>query len=231
MENRRHRVSFDPHYFEKRKESGEELDIEATFRLIYRKNFWGGNESVSGPGSGGGQTEALKVRLPRLLEELNVERLLDLPCGDLSWMKELDFPVNFYIGADIVPELIEKNRERFGEENRDFRVLDLTSDPLPGADLILCRDCLVHLSFADIARAVRNLKNSSITWMLTTTFPGCTRNEDIDTGDWRVLNLELPPFHFPEPRRLINEECTEGDGRFRDKSLGLWRIRDLPEPG
>ena len=31
---------------------------------------------------------------------------------------------------------------------------DITRDPLPRADAILCRDCLVHLSFANIAAAV-----------------------------------------------------------------------------
>jgi len=27
---------------------------------------------------------------------------------------------------------------------------------------------------------------------------------------------------------LINEGCTEGDNLFTDKSLGLWRLEDMP---
>ena len=53
-------------------------------------------------------------------------------------------------------------------------------------------------------------------------------NIDIVTGDWRPLNLERPPFGFPPAHELINEQCSEGNGAFRDKSLGLWRIADLP---
>lgn len=82
---------------------------------------------------------------------------------------------------------------------------------------MLCRDCLVHLSFVDIVRALNNIKRSGISYLLTTTFPDCDRNEDTVTGDWRVLNLERPPFSF-----------TEGGREFRDKSLGLWLVRDLP---
>jgi hypothetical protein len=103
--------------------------------------------------------------------------------------------------------------------------LNLCADPLPEADLIFTRDCLVHLSFADIAKAVANVKASGATWWLTTTFPGCTQNRDIFTGDWRKVNLQLPPFNFPPPERLISEQCTQPHGE--DKSLGLWRVADL----
>jgi hypothetical protein len=98
----------------------------------------------------------------------------------------------------------------------------------PAADLLLCRDCLVHLSFADIDKALRNIRRSSLAYLLTTTFPAESVNADIVTGDWRPLNLQAAPFNLPTPVELINEGCTEGDGAFADKSLGLWRIRDLP---
>jgi hypothetical protein len=38
--------------------------------------------------------------------------------------------------------------------------LDLTGDPLPRVDVVLCRDCLVHLSFQNIFRAFANLRRS-----------------------------------------------------------------------
>lgn len=82
----------------------------------------------------------------------------------------------------------------------------------------------MHLSFADIQRALDNLMRSAIPYLLTTTFPECQANEDIVTGDWRPLNLERPPFGFSPPLELLNEGCTEAGGLFADKSLGLWRI-------
>lgn len=221
--DRRFSVDFDPEYFRARAETGEQLSPLETFRQIHRTNHWGSAVSRSGPGSAGDQTAVLQAELPPLFRRLEIRSLLDLPCGDANWISTIDLPGVRYLGADIVPEVIERNRARFGA-SREFAVLDLTSDPLPAADLVLCRDCLVHLSFADIDRAIANLRRSQVTWLLTTTFPAQSRNDEIVTGDWRPLNLELPPFNFPEPDLLLNERCTEQDGKFADKSLGLWRI-------
>ena len=35
-------------------------------------------------------------------------------------------------------------------------------------------------------------------------------------------------FDWPAPRELINEGCEEGGGGWRDKSLALWRLDELP---
>lgn len=227
MTNRRERVPFDPHYFEKLKRDGTRLSSEETFQLIHERNLWNGPDSVSGAGASRSQTDSLQVELPLLLKALNVRVLLDLPCGDFGWMQNVDLPIETYIGGDLVDALIADNRRRFGNEHHLFMNLDVTRDKLPKADLLFCRDCLVHLSFEDIFRALDNIRRSSIPYVLTTTFPECHRNEDITTGDWRLLNLEEPPFNLPAPRHLINEGCTEGEGMYRDKSLGLWTLDDF----
>lgn len=227
MDDRRKNVPFDPFYFEKLKKDNRKQSIADTFKTIHQKNHWSGSESVSGEGSGREQTRVLSTALPRLLTKLQIDVLLDLPCGDSGWMRHLELPVIRYIGADIVEELISENQTKYRDHQRQFLTLDMTSDPLPDADLLLCRDCLVHLSFEDIFSALENIRRSRITYILTSTFTGCKKNEDIQTGDWRLLNLEKPPFSFPPPLYLINEKCSEGDGRFIDKSLGLWLVKDL----
>ena len=143
-------------------------------------------------------------------------------------MREVTLPVAQYIGADLLPGLIAEHQARYADDRRRFLVLDITVDALPRADVLLCRDCLVHLSLADVARALANIKRGAIDYLLTTTFPSCDQNEEIVTGDWRLLNLERPPFNFPPPLRLMNEGCTESRGAFGDKSLGLWRVGQLP---
>jgi hypothetical protein len=85
----------------------------------------------------------------------------------------------------------------------------------------------VHFSFYDINKAIENIKRSEIKYLLTTTFPACDQNIDIVTGDWRIVNLEKAPFNFPTPIKMINENCTEGNGTYADKSLGLWQINQL----
>jgi hypothetical protein len=95
--------------------------------------------------------------------------------------------------------------------------------------MIFSRDMTVHLSNRDALAAFRNFKRSKSEYLLTTTFTATETNEDILTGEWRPMNLQRPPFNFPDPLRLINEHCTEDGGKYTDKSLGLWRLKDLPD--
>jgi hypothetical protein len=105
--------------------------------------------------------------------------------------------------------------------------VDITSAPLPPADVLLCRDCLVHLSFSHAQAALRNILASDFTYLLLTTFPSRETNEDIPSGLWRPLNLEKAPFHFPPPTTLLVEQCSEESGAYADKALGLWRAHDV----
>lgn len=196
------------------------------FARIYRENLWGSDDSRSGSGSDLEQTKWIRRALPQLCRELEIRSMLDIPCGDFHWMKEVDLAGVAYTGGDIVPELVESNRQ-FAGEGRQFVKLDLLEDELPQADLVFCRDCLVHLSFADIQTALRNICGSGAKWLLTTTFPRAGANEEIATGQWRVLNLERAPFCLPAPRRTIVEGCTTGEGRYGDKSLGLWPVETI----
>ena len=223
-------LPFDEKYFENLKKQGLELPIEEVFQKIHQENHWGDGESVSGQGSNSEQTATISVEVPKLLAELGVETLLDAPCGDFGWISKIDLPIKSYIGADIVPEIIAKHNEVSVSTQTtvyNFLLLDITKDELPEADVMLCRDCLVHLSFADIERFLQNLKKSKIKYLLTTTFPERVENQDIATGDWRTLNLEIAPFNFPKPLKVINENCTEGNGSYKDKSLSLWKVTDI----
>jgi hypothetical protein len=200
---------------------------EHIFTEIHAGNSWGGRESVSGPGSDPEQTAVIVRELPAMLRRHAVRSMLDVPCGDFHWMRQVDLSGIDYTGADIVKSLVETNNSRFGSESVRFVHLDLIAGPVPRVDLVFCRDCLVHLSNADVARCLANIARSGATYLLTSVFPEATQNRDIATGHWRALNLNLPPFSFPAPLELVNERCTEGNGAFKDKSLALWRIADL----
>jgi hypothetical protein len=205
----------------------ERLPRRFVFSLIYATNKWHGKDSISGSGSDAEQTEVIVAELPNLLAELGVRTMLDIPCGDFHWMQRVRLGTVAYTGADIVAELIEKNRREYDSESIHFQKLNLIRDPLPKVDLILCRDCLVHLSFKDAWSALRNICDSGSTYLLATTFTRRTHNDDIVTGQWRRLNLEVAPFMLPPPLETLNEGCTEGAGENDDKSLGLWRIADI----
>lgn len=208
------------------------VPLRENFSAIYENNAWGSSESVSGPGSTSRHTQVIRQALPVLLRDLGVRTLLDIPCGDFNWMKEVPLEIARYVGADIVPDLVALNTKRFGKREPmsvDFLELDITTDRLPTVDLILCRDCLVHLCYEDIWRAINNIRRSKSQYLLTTTFTQLDMNTDIVSGAWRPVNLQLPPFAFPAPVRILSEcrTAAEGEG-YPDKSLGLWRIADIP---
>lgn len=206
------------------------LDLAARFQRIQRTNLWGAETSVSGLGSEIVATAAVTMALPGILRRLGVRSVLDAPCGDAGWILSCmnDFE---YTDVDIVPSLIAANaaRAKSGEIGGQFLTADITVGPLPSADLVLCRDCLVHLCFDNIEKAIATFRTTGALWLLTTTFPEWQRNEDCEDGDWRALNLQRAPFDWPAPVELINEQCDEGNGGWRDKSLGLWRLADISD--
>lgn len=154
-------------------------------------------------------------QLPSLLQELQVGTLLDAACGDFNWMRYTDLANVNYIGVDVVPELVRKNQQLFGER---FLLADITKDQLPRADAILCRDCLIHLSYSSIKSVMSNFKTTGAKYLLCTTHTKVSNNIDCPDGSWRSLNLELEPFNFPAPIKLIVEDAELG------KCLGVWRL-------
>jgi 2-polyprenyl-3-methyl-5-hydroxy-6-metoxy-1,4-benzoquinol methylase len=202
-----------------------DMNLQQRFQRIHDTNLWGAAESVSGLGSEIDATAILRAELPALLKRLQAASLLDAPCGDAGWIGRIDLGVRV-TGIDIVPDLIEALRVRAARDEiaGDYRLADITADPLPRCDAVLCRDCLVHLSFANIGRAVENFRRSGARWLITTTFPELQANQDCEDGDWRALNFERAPFSWGAPAELINENCMEAGGGWRDKSLGVWRL-------
>jgi hypothetical protein len=211
-------------YYSARLRFNEFKSPEDIFSHVHDINEWGDAESVSGTGSNLRQTQKLRRELPALLKDINAKTLLDAPCGDLNWMKELSLPIERYIGVDVVTKIVEENQRRYTSERRRFLQLDITKDPLPAADVILCRDCLVHLSHKKIEAAISQFKQSRATYLLTTTFPHIEKNKNIGTGGWRPINLEKPPFNFSPPLHVIVEES---DTAYPDKTLALWKLKEL----
>ena len=195
------------------------------FETIYHNSLFGSPESRSGPGSTLAQTSHIRAVLAQLIRELDIRTLLDVPCGDFHWMSHVELSHIHYIGGDIVTSMIRKNHSDHGSENIEFRVLDIVNDELPRADMILCRDCLVHLTLEDGVKAIENFKRSGARYLLSTTFPEHRGNSD-EFRYWRTVDLEGEPFTLGSPVRLVREGCTEvhrGEG-YGDKSLGLWDL-------
>ncbi len=199
-------------------------DAEHIFTHYYEVNQWKDPESLSGVGSTLANTRNIRRELPVLLKKLGIRSILDAPCGDYNWFREIRSKAGLsYIGGDIVKPLVEKNKNEYGDEDTRFIQLDIVHDALPSADLWMCRDCLIHLSFADIRAVLRQFFESEIDYLLTTVHTECASNKDIPTGDFRLLNLEREPFLFPEPILYVDDSAEN----LPMRAMGLWRRHEL----
>ncbi len=196
------------------------------FEKIYERKLFGKSQSASGPGSTLVSTARIREHLENLMDEFQISSLVDVPCGDFYWMSKVDLDKIDYIGLDIVPSLINKLQSDY--PRMTFGVLDVTKDQLQKYDLILCRDLFVHLSNDQIISALNNFRNSGSKYLLATTFPDVSSNSELRVPrigvGWRPLNLTIHPFNLGAPILTINEESTEGRGKYRDKSISLWKL-------
>jgi len=201
--------------------------VERRFARIYDRQAWQGDESPSGPGSSLRATAGIRQELPRLLAQLGCRTLLDIPCGDFHWMQAVALELDAYIGGDIVSGLVARNATAYGRADRRFLHLDMRCDPLPRADLILCRDGLVHLSDRDVLETLANFRRSGARYLLATHFPEQASNPPIATGEWRPLNLQRAPASLPPPLALLPDRTIE-NGPYFDKALALWSLSAAP---
>lgn len=198
------------------------------FTNYYKNNSWNGKESLSGPGSDYEQTKFLIPELEILLNSLNISSMLDVPCGDFNWMKKVNLNGIKYHGGDIVEDVIKRNVKKYSSANIKFSVIDIVNDKLPKSDLIMVRDCLVHLNTNDVFKAINNIKDSESKYLLTTNFTWkhIKNNIEIKTGEWRRINFQEDPYNFNTPKQMIVEGNIQSNDR--DKTMSLWLIKDIP---
>lgn len=202
------------------------------FDKVYGENKFHGAESLSGEGSSKEATTIVRQELPRIIKRYNIKTILDLPCGDLNWMKfvlEKNKSIS-YTGADVSLIAVKNNQKKFPQ--LQFLHLDAVSTKIKSSyDLIFCRDLFVHLPNSEIDLCLKNFKNSGSRWLLTTTFIDRPENIDLVYSEtiveWRPINLEKAPFFLLKPEYLFLEECTEGNGNYTDKAMALYDLRKL----
>jgi len=202
---------------------------KTVFTSIWKNNIWGSNETISGPGSTLDQAQNLIDNFPSLIEKFGIQTVFDAPCGDFHWMKEIIRNCSFtYIGGDIVDEIININSKKYSTADINFRSFDITNDSFPKADLWLCRAIFYHLPNYQIYLALKNFMNSNIDYILTTNSVTTSghKNLDILAGDWRPLNLQLPPFNFPQENSW---EIDDYAPPHPPTKLVLWHKRQILE--
>lgn len=160
------------HYAEWKKY--QSMDLAAIFGTIYAEARWGRDpDHPEGYFSGSGShNPAIIDAYVAAIREFAAQfgsppSVADLGCGDFHVGARLRGAFGAYTACDVVPGLIEHNRQRYGALGVDFRALDITSDDLPHADVLLVRQVLQHLSNRDIAGFVRRVAGAC-RWLVVT---------------------------------------------------------------
>ena len=211
--------------------------IKKEFTSIYKNNEFGSLESKSGPGSTLEETVELRQRLVDIIEKYNIKSIVDVPCGDWNWMREIADKLEHYIGGDIVEECVLDNKRKYGTENINFINFNLLIDTLPKADLLLVRDVIGHYPLYEGKIILENILNSECKYFLSTTTLNVIRGGDFSNyknkeieyyGRHYMVNLLSEPFNFPEPLEYILEPPwidMYDDGER--KVLALWDLEKV----
>lgn len=179
------------------------LPVEEIFSAIYTEQRWGADFS-SGDGSHNPSVVTPYVNaVAGFLRSLpRPPSVVDLGCGDFSVGKQLRPYCGQYVACDVVPALIQRNKEKFADAGVDFRCLDIIEDDLPNGDIVFLRQVLQHLNNAQISKVTQKLYRYKFL-VLTEHIPAnpnFSPNRDKPTGGGTRLPqdsgvvLTAPPF-------------------------------------
>lgn len=199
------------------------------FTLVYKLDVWT-NSSPSIPKSGLGSTVENTVTVRKTLSETakrlfggqDTLRVVDAPCGDMTWMPLLieDLATTFqrveYTGIDIVSDIIKENKKMVsfsGNVSSKFLCKDIIKSKIPDCDLLVCKDLVNHLKNDDIFLLLNNIQNSNARYVIISSNKGW-ENAELPVngmGTTRYVNLQASPFMLPQP--------VQDDGY-----LALWKL-------
>lgn len=195
----------------------------AAFSDVYASKAWGddGTDFYSGPGT-------IEEAVTRPYQDFlagefaamkKPPRVLDLGCGDFKIGAQIAPLAASYTGVDVVAALVQRNTAQFGSDSIRFLCAEISTDPLPEADVVLVREVMQHMSNAQIGRLLARLGDFPIAYV-TNVEPEksavAVKNRDLVPGpDTRgvfgsALFLDEPPFSFAA--RMVLEVPTGQTG-------------------
>ncbi len=203
------------------------------FEGIYQRNEWG-----DGDGSGGGSepvfAQGVSDILLLMIKRFNITSMLDAPCGACKWtsafLKQVE-PGFTYTGIDVSETAIRRARMNLNDlndlQNTMIQLHDLTVSPFPGYyDLVMCRDTLQHLSFADVFKVLRNFKQMAVQGNAKLFAIGSyikyDGNVDGKTPTSYTINLLEEPFSL-QPDQIIAEMHPETFFQQAPKHLFIYK--------
>ncbi|MEN9343375.1 MAG: hypothetical protein RLZZ453_162 [Chlamydiota bacterium] len=173
-------------------------DLESVFTNIYQCGGWGWNEEGVGF-SGAGSTRLNATHYITFLEQFikanHIKTVVDAGCGDWTFSKDVQWGDVQYLGVDVVKSVIDANIQKYATDKIRFEHFDMLRYALPAADLLICKDVLMHLSNRDIILFLKSIKQFKHC-LFTNNIGPENENQDIQRGEFRPLDLTAAPFYL-----------------------------------
>jgi SAM-dependent methyltransferase len=204
----------------------DSAEAREAFGRIYATDEWTGG---SGQGSRVAATQRYRAVLETIVGAVDVRSVVDVGCGDWEFSQLVDWSGVSYLGLDVVPDVIERNRARFGGPRVAFELRDGVNESLPTSDLLICKDVLQHWPIDAIRQFLATTRSAHRYVLLTNDVssvhcPPERLNSDVPVGGWRTIDLELSPFGVRPAWRLD----LDIGGEWTKRMLLLVRARSRP---
>ena len=222
------------------------MSLKEIFQDVYTNwRFGGWPESKSGGGSTMEETEIIRQQIKQIIKDKEIKSVIDAPCGDFNWMKDIVYSFESYTGCDIVPEIIADN-QKYANSIIKFQELDLTQGEIPEADLLITRDVIGHLTLEDGKKVIANILKSKCKYLLTTTWYNPTdenyfqthinhdrevtldRQWEAGAAQFYPVCLHSEPFNLPKPEFYVEEKpVVDGYENGVRKGLAFYDLDKL----
>jgi hypothetical protein len=177
----------------------ENTNNKIIFETIYEKKIWNNNNSsipLSGPGSSLQNTKDISQLLTEFIYKNKCKTILDLGCGDLTWISRTPFFNDSdikYTGVDIVESLINKHAEKY--KQHPFVCKDLVNlNVIQPVSLIIIRDVLFHLKNEDIQVIFNNIRDK-FDFIAITSCKNEVNTDNFNKWHFTEKNIHKPPFN------------------------------------
>jgi hypothetical protein len=169
------------------------------FESIYSKKIWNNGDPtipLSGPGSSLENASSCSKLLNEFIYKSKCSSILDLGCGDLTWISKTNFfrdkNLN-YTGVDIVQSIIESHSINYPMHT--FMCKDLVSfKDTNFSSVIIIRDVIFHLKNIEILTIFENIKNK-FNFILITSCNNTVNTDNFDKWNFSEKNLHIAPFN------------------------------------
>ena len=127
----------------------------------------------------------------------NCNSILDIGCGDLTYIQELDFfkdNLIKYTGIDNVENNIKINSSTY--TNKKFIYCDMTIyKDIEKVSLIILKDVIVYLKNEDVIKIFNNIKNK-FKYLAITSDINDNNIDDFNNYNFSQKNLHIEPFNI-----------------------------------